>query len=140
MKNLLNCAVAVLLASATSVSAADNKSQPAPAYDTTAMIDVHAKVTEVREVSKGSAMEGLHLMLQTAGETLDVYIGPGEFVKLFEVTFKKGDEIHVIGSRVAFEGSTVVLAREVSIGKVTLLCRDKQGEPLWKYFLNPPVG
>jgi hypothetical protein len=144
MKNLLNCAVAVLLASATSVCAADKDAKdvkaPAPAYDTAAMIDVHAKVTEVREVPKSSAMDGLHLILQSAGETLDVYVGPNEFVKIFEVTFKKGDDIHVIGSKVSFEGSPVVLAREVSIGTVTILCRDKEGEPLWKYFLKPPVG
>jgi hypothetical protein len=140
MKNLLNCAVAVLLASASSVWAADNKSRPAPVYDTASMIDVHAKVTEVREVPTGSPLDGLHLILQSGGETIDVYVGPSEFVRVFEVTFKQGDEIHVIGSKVTFEGSTVVLAREVSIGTVTLLCRDKDGEPLWKYFLKPPVG
>ena len=145
MKNLLKCAVVLLLAwAASSVSAADKDAKdvkaPGPSYDTATVVDIQAKVTEVREVPKGSPMDGLHLILQSGSETLDVYVGPAEFVKVFEVTFRKGDQIHVIGSKVNFEGSTVVLAREVSIGTVTLLCRDKEGEPLWKYFIKPPQG
>jgi hypothetical protein len=133
MKNLLRCAV--VLATAWTMSAAN-----VPAYDTAKVIDVQAKVTEVREVPKGNPMDGLHLMLQSGSETLDVYVGPMEFVTVFAVPFAKGDQVHVIGSKVTFEGSTVVLAREVSLGTVTLLCRDKEGEPLWKYFIKPPVG
>jgi len=141
MKNLLRCAVA--LAFAWTVSAADKSAKdpkaPGPSYDTATVVDIQGKVTEVREVPKGSPMDGLHLILQSGGE-LDVYVGPPEFVKVFEVTFAKGDQIHVIGSKVSFDGSTVLLAREVSIGTVTILCRDKDGEPLWKYFVKPPVG
>jgi hypothetical protein len=134
MKNLLKCAVAL-----TFVTASYAK-DPGPAYDTTKVVGIQGKVTAVREDPKGSPMEGLHLTLQAGLETLDVYVGPAEFVKVFEVTFKPGDQIRVIGAKVDFEGSTVVLAREVAIGTVTILCRDKDGEPLWKYFLKPPVG
>jgi len=147
MKNLLRCAVAlafawaVLASSAASVSAADKDPKaPGPSYDTATVIDIQAKVSAVREVPKGNPMDGLHLMVQSGSESLDVYVGPPEFVKVFEVKFTKGDQVHVIGSKVNFEGSTIVLAREVSIGTVTLLCRDKDGEPLWKYFIKPPVG
>lgn len=142
MKNLLRCAVALVFA--WTLSAADNAAKdvkaPGPSYDTAKVIEIQAKVAEVRGVPKGSPMDGLHLMVQSGGETLDVYVGPAEFVKVFEVTFAKGDQVHVIGSKVSFEGSTIVLAREVSIGTVTLLCRDKDGEPLWKYFIKPPQG
>jgi len=143
MKNLLKCVVALAFVTASYTVAADTAKDPkapGPSYDTATVVDIQAKVSAVREVPKGSPMEGLHLMMQSGGETLDVYVGPPEFVKVFEVTFKPGDQVHVIGSKVTFEGSTVILAREVSIGTVTLLCRDKEGEPLWKYFLKPPVG
>jgi hypothetical protein len=140
MKNLLRCAV--VLAMAWTAPAADGKDVKAagPVYDTAKMIDVQAKVTAVREVPKGNPMDGLHLVLQSGSETLDVYVGPTEFVTVFAVTFATGDLVHVIGSKVTFENSTVVLAREVSMGTVTLLCRDKDGEPLWKYFIKPLVG
>ena len=143
MKNLLKWAVALTFVTASYTVAADTAKDPkapGPSYDTATVVDIQAKVTAVREVPKGSPMDGLHLMVQSGADTLDVYVGPPEFVKVFEVTFKPGDQIHVIGSKVDFEGSKVVLAREVAIGTVTILCRDKDGEPLWKYFLKPPVG
>ena len=143
MKSLLKCAVALTFVTASYAVAADTAKDPkapGPSYDTTKVVEIQGKVKAVREDPKGSAMAGLHLTLQAGVETLDVYVGPPEFVKVFEVTFKPGDEVRVIGAKVDFEGSKVVLAREVGIGIVTILCRDKDGEPLWKYFLKPPVG
>jgi hypothetical protein len=116
--------------------AADN----APRYDTATVIDVKATVTDVREVPQDKALNGLHLTAQSGADVFDIYIGPSEFVKVFDIAFAKGDKIQVIGSRVIFEGSTVVLAREATLRNVTFLLRDKQGEPLWKFFLRPPVG
>ncbi len=145
MKNLMKCAAALLLVwAASSASAADKDVKvvkaPGPSYDTAKLIEVDAKVTAVREVPKDNPMDGLHLIVQAGLETLDVYVGPAEFAKVFDVKFAKGDQIHVIGSKVHFEDAMVVLAREVSIGTVTIVCRDKDGEPLWKYFLKPPQG
>jgi hypothetical protein len=132
MKNLL--VSLTLMASA--IPAADN----APRYSAATVIDLKVTVTDVREVPQDKALNGLHLTAQSGADVFDIYIGPSEFVKVFDIAFVKGDKIHVIGSRVIFEGSTVVLAREVTLGKVTFLLRDKQGEPLWKFFLRPPVG
>lgn len=145
MKSLSKCALVVLLASMASFASAADKDvkgvkAPGPSYDTAKVIDIEAKVTAVREVPKDNPMDGLHLIVQAGLETLDVYVGPAEFAKVFDVKFVKGDQIHVIGSKVNFEGTMVVLAREVSIGTVTIVCRDKDGEPLWKYFLKPPQG
>jgi len=141
MKNLLKCAVALtFVTAACAMDTAKDPKAAGPGYDTTKVVEIQGKVSAVREDPKGSAMEGLHLTLQAGTETLDVYIGPPEFVKVFEVTFKPGDQIRVIGAKVDFEGSKVVLARELTIGTVTILCRDKDGEPLWKYFLKPSVG
>jgi hypothetical protein len=138
MNNLTKGAVAFAFVTVSFATAGDKA--PGPVYDASAVVDIHGKVTEVRQIPKGHPMDGLHLILQSGAETLDVYVGPVEFVKVFEMKFDKGDQIHVIGSKVNFEGSTVVLAREVTSGTVTILCRDKDGEPLWKYFLKPPVG
>jgi hypothetical protein len=146
MKNLEKLAPALLmsvvlgLAFSATVSAADKATPPEPRYDKATVVHFSATVTAVREVPKGLALDGLHLTVQSGLETLDVYVGPTEFVKVFDVTFKKGDSIDVKGSKVKFEGATLVLASEVSMGNVTLLLRDKEGAPLWKYFIKPPVG
>lgn len=145
MKNSLRCALTLSAAlMACSISGADKAKDGAtpvdPAYDTATTVDVTATVTEVREVAKDKAMSGLHLTLQSGGDALDVYIGPAEFVKVFDFTFVKGDKVQVIGSKVKFEGAIVVLAREATVGKVTLMLRDKTGEPLWRFFMRPPQG
>jgi hypothetical protein len=145
MKNLSSFAPAIALAFVSVSAPAADKAKdtiapPEPVYNTSTVIDVVATVTAVREVPKGSSLAGVHLMLQSGTDNLDVYIGPSEFVKIFDVTFAKGDTIHVIGSKVTFQDSTVVLAREVIMGTVTLSLRDNSGEPLWKFFLGPPVG
>lgn len=136
MKTLVGTAIALSM----TLLAADKAAPIDPSYDTATVIDLTAKVTEVREVSKGQPLAGVHVILQKESQTLDIYVGPAEFVKVFDVKFVKGDEIRVIGSKVDFDGSTVVLAREVTLGTVTLVCRDKDGSPLWKYFIKVPVG
>ena len=146
MKNLLACAPSILLVlMAFPVSAVDKDGKdpvapPGPSYDTSTVIKVSATVTGVREVAKNKALDGLHLILQSGSETLDVYIGPADFVKVFGETFVKGDKIEVIGSKVEFESSTACRLRQVIRGTVTLLLRDETGAPLWKYFVKPPVG
>lgn len=136
MKTLLRFALAPTLV----LLAADKAKEPEPTYNVATVINFTAKVTEVRDVSRDNPLAGLHLTVQFESQALDVYVGPSEFVKVFDVTFVKGDSIQVIGSKVDFEGSAVVLAREVTLGPVTLLCRDKDGSPLWKYFIKPPQG
>jgi hypothetical protein len=136
MKTLLRFALAPTLV----LLAADKAQPPEPTYNVATVINFTAKVTEVRDVSRDNPLAGLHLTVQFESQALDVYVGPSEFVKVFDVTFVKGDSIQVIGSKVDFEGSAVVLAREVALGPVTLVCRDKDGSPLWKYFIKPPQG
>jgi hypothetical protein len=116
-------------------TAADSAKAPQPSYDKATVVEISATVKDVKIVDAN-----LHLFIEKGSETLDIFVGPTEFVKIFDVTFSKGDKIVVIGSKVPFEGSTVVLAREVTLGSVTLVCRDKDGEPLWKFFIKPPVG
>ena len=145
MKNIRNLAVALLLASAaTPVSAAENTEKdavapPEPAYDTATVITLKATVTETRLVPENQPLTGLHLMLQSGSETVDVYVGPSDFVKRFDVVFTQGDAIEVVGSKVKFDGAAVVLAREVRRGSITLVLRDNRGMPFWNYSVKPPL-
>jgi len=47
------------------------------------------------------------------------------------ISFGKGDEIAVTGSKVKQEASDVILARELVRGTDTLLLRDEKGKPVW---------
>jgi len=119
----------------------ESKEKSAPAYDTATVVDVSGEVTEVRDIPSGSPIAGVNLTIKVKGEPVAVYVAPTEFVKLFDVKFAKGDEVQVVGSKVKFEGADLILAREIRLGHTTLVVRDKDGSPYWKYFLKTiPTG
>jgi hypothetical protein len=108
------------------------KTEQEPKYDAGTVIDFGAVVVEVREVQKGNPLGGVNLMVRTESDaTWSVYLAPADFVKSFEITFRKGDNIHVIGSKVKFGADIVVLAREVRRESATLYLRGRNGEPYW---------
>jgi hypothetical protein len=111
-----------------------------PAYDTATVVDVMGKVTDVWEVAPFMPLEGVHLTIESGSGTLDVYVGPADFVKIFGVTFNKDAKIEVIGSRVMHEYDDVVLAREIRIYDVTITLRDRDGRPYWTGWGRRPTG
>jgi hypothetical protein len=104
-----------------------------PSYDRRAEATFVAKVAEVRETGTQSALEGIYLTVTVKTDRVNVYVAPKDFVKLFGVTFKTGQEIEVIGAKTLLEGGEVILAREIRIGQVTLILRDERGWPNWDY-------
>ena len=112
----------------------NNDKPEAPSYDPATVIDIMGRITDVWEVPYSSldSLEGLNLAVKSGSETLDVYVGPADFVKIFGVTFVEGDKIEVIGSRVMFGDGDIVLAAEIRIADATMVLRDKEGVPYWR--------
>ena len=136
-------ALTVLFGVAGVLSAADIKdpAKSGPAYDTATVVDVTGVVTDLREAPKGSPLEGISLTIKVKNDTLNVYVAPADFLKMLDAKFAKNDEVQVAGSKVKFEGAELILAREVRLGKMTLMVRDKEGTPFWKYFSKAiPTG
>ena len=104
-----------------------------PEYSRGAETKFIAKVVEAKEVGKESALPGIYLTVTVKTDTVKVYVGPKEFVNLFGVTFKAGEEIEITGAKAQFEGGELILAREIAIGRVTLILRDESGWPNWDY-------
>ena len=102
-----------------------------PRYDPATTVEFTAVVTASREVPRDSPMHGLHLTVENAKESFDVYLGPMEYMKQFHFTFAKGDRIDIAGSRLKYGGTTVVLAREVRRQSQTMYLRDSAGNPYW---------
>src|SRR5579871_2613790 len=94
-----------LLAVASFPTAAKNPSmEQEPVYNPATMTDFFATVNEVREVPVGNPLAGLHIVVKLKGDALDVYVGPADFAQKFGITFAKGNEVRVLGSKVRFEG------------------------------------
>lgn len=102
-----------------------------PRYDVATVIDVDATVMDLRQVPRNNPLSGLHLTVKIESDTIDVFLGPVDFLKEFEITFVKGDKLEIIGSKVKFGGAHIVLARQVRRDETTLYLRDAKGKPHW---------
>jgi len=71
------------------------------------------------------------VMMRTTRQPFDLVMAPTAFLADAELTFKKGDEIRVIGTRGLFNDDEVVFVREVTTGTRTVALRDECGVPLW---------
>ena len=71
------------------------------------------------------------MLVKTGTDTVDVYLCPKFFLDDMGVSFSKGDEIALTGSKVKQGEADLILAREVVKGNDTLVLRDGKGNPVW---------
>jgi hypothetical protein len=90
-------------------------------------------VEEMKLPPKGSEKEVAHLLVKTGTDTVDVYLCPKSFLDDMGVSFSKGDEIALTGSKVKQGEADLILAREVVKGSDTLVLRDDKGNPVWSW-------
>jgi hypothetical protein len=104
-----------------------------PMYDTKTEVTLKGTVDDVMTMSGmgPGMMPGMHLMLKTEKETLEVHLGPTAFLTEKKVDLKKGDAIEVVGARVKIGDSDALLAREIRKGEASWVLRDANGRPLW---------
>ena len=128
-RTLILLAVAILCI----LSAAAQKAQETnrPKYDVNSETKIKGTVEEVKLPPKGSEKEIVHLLVKTGTDTVDVYLSPKAFLDDMGVSFSKGDEIVLTGSRVKQGEADLILAREVVKGTDTLVLRDAKGNPIF---------
>jgi hypothetical protein len=109
-----------------------------PRYDPATETTVTGTVESVEQIAGpggGRGRRGLggtHLTLKTKTETLEVHLGPTEFLNEKKVAIAKGDTLTIVGSRVTVDGDRVLIAKEVKKGDSTWTLRDAAGLPLWR--------
>ena len=101
-------------------------------YNPATVETVSGTVESVDKVTPMKGMHyGIHLMLKTDKETVDVHLGPDWFIERQDAKIEKGDTIEVKGSRVTIAGKAAIIAAEVKKGDSTLVLRDANGIPVW---------
>jgi hypothetical protein len=100
-------------------------------YDPATEITVIGLVQDIQQYTRGNGRGGTHLTLKTASGMLDVHLGPTRFLAKQDITFAKGDQLEVTGSKIHDDGGEAVVARVVKKGGKTLTLRDSAGIPLW---------
>jgi len=99
-------------------------------YEVSTEATITGTVEDVLQPQRGRMM-GTHLVVKTSAETIEVHVGPSNFVSGKGFTFAKGDSVQVVGSKVTIEGKEALIAREVTRDGKTLTLRDETGRPLW---------
>jgi hypothetical protein len=90
-------------------------------------------VEEVNLLPLGTRKDFTELIIKNGEDKVHIYVCPKPFQEEMGISFSKGDEIAVTGSKVKQEASDVILAREVVKGTDTLLFRDDKGNPVWDW-------
>jgi hypothetical protein len=98
-------------------------------YDATTEVTVRGEVSGTHESKAAADHPGLHLMLKTDKETVEVHACPIRFLSDLDFTVQTGDTLTVTGSRKKDAG--VIVARELRKGQLSLVLRDEKGVPNW---------
>jgi hypothetical protein len=116
---------------ALSLVAQNKQPSSAPKYDLQAETELKGIIEEVRLPPKGSEKEIAYLLVKSGANTVDVYLCPQSFLAEMGVSFNKGDETSLMGSKVKHGEADLMLAREVVRGNDTVALRDEKGNPVW---------
>jgi hypothetical protein len=100
-------------------------------FDPATVTTVEGEISEVQRIPRGRRYEGIHVVLSTGSETLDVHLGPDAYVDRQKMKLAKGDSVEVTGSRVTLDGKPAIIAQEVSRGDERIVLRDASGTPAW---------
>ena len=115
------------------VAQAPEAKTPAPKYNVSSEVTLKGTITDISERNCPiSGSMGFHFTLKTAdGNTIEVHVATSKFVKDYEVSLNKDDQVEVVGSKVKFEGTETIMAREVTRGTDVFVFRFKDGKPAW---------
>ncbi len=102
-----------------------------PSYDAATVETLIGVVARVDSMKMADHV-GIHLMLKTGAETIEVHLGPSWFLDRQDDQIGVGDAVEVTGSRIMIGEVPALLAREVKKGAATLVLRDAQGLPVWR--------
>jgi hypothetical protein len=81
-----------------------------PKYDLHAEAKMKVVVEELKLPPKGSEKQAAHLLVKNGTDTVDVYLCPKSFLEDMGVSYSKGDEIELTGSKVKQGEADLILS------------------------------
>jgi hypothetical protein len=102
-----------------------------PKYDVGAEVKLKGTVEEVKLPPTEQKKQLAMLITKSGDNTVEISLCPRTFLDDMGLSFTKGDELEITGSRTKLEADEIVLAREIVKGSDTFVLRDKTGKPVW---------
>jgi len=105
----------------------------APKYDQKTESKAKGVVDEIKTFTLGSRKDFIQLIVKDGDEKFQAYVCPKPFEDEMGISFNKGDEITLTGSKIKQQDVEVVLVRELVKGTDTFVFRDSKGNPVWDW-------
>lgn len=105
----------------------------APKYDQKTETKTKGVIDDIKLLPLGSRKDFVQLVVKSGEDKFPVYICPKPFQDEMGITFSKGDEVDVTGSKVKQDTADVILARQLVKGTDTLMFRDDKGNAVWDW-------
>jgi DNA/RNA endonuclease YhcR with UshA esterase domain len=103
-----------------------------PMYEASDEVTIQGTVQDVQEFyCPISGRVGTHLTVKTENGNIQVHVAPAAFLSDHNLSFRRGDSVQVVGSRVIFQGHGAVIARAATLRGQTIAFREANGHPLW---------
>ena len=130
-ESFLMCVIVLLWSVPGLAQKASQDASILPKYDLHTEMKTKGTVDEVNLLPLGSRKDLTELIIKSGDDKIHIYVCPKTFEEEMGISFSKGDEISVMGSKVKQETLDVILARELVRGTDTLVFRDGKGNPVW---------
>lgn len=124
--------LALIVATPLPTRGAVREDRPAVRYEPATEVVLYGTVKEVREKDAPAELKGVHVSLDVDDKVYQIFIAPAAFLKIFDLMLQKGDSLQIRGSKIKFEGSDLVLARQLRRRSDILELRDAKGNPFWE--------
>jgi hypothetical protein len=86
-----------------------------PKYDLQTETKTKGVIDEVNVLSVGTRKDFTELIIKNGDDKLHIYVCPKPFQEEMGISFTKGDQVAVTGSKVKQDASDVILARELVV-------------------------
>lgn len=98
-----------------------------PRYDPSSEVTLRGDVLYVSD----SGVAGVYVIMKDGNNEIEVDLVPSSFLATAGIELKNGNNVKIVGSRTAWKGSEIILAREVTAGAKTVTLRTREGAPRW---------
>jgi hypothetical protein len=102
-----------------------------PRYDPSKEITLSGSAMYVATHPSGASWTGVYTIMREGTGEIEVHLAPDAFLLNEGIELKTGDSLKVVGSRVRWNGTDIVLARQITVKDKVIQLREKNGTPRW---------
>jgi hypothetical protein len=102
-----------------------------PKYDLKTVEVLKGEILKIDSVNEGQRSLGIHLLLKTEKESIDVHVGPVWYLSNQALQLKVNERVEIKGSRITYNNAPAIIAAEIKNKDQILKLRNANGFPLW---------